>query len=63
MSGIYDARSWADLMTAHLISGTAVLDGMKDAWDNVGREGGVLLLAQMSQEYTILQSRQAGSMH
>lgn len=55
MSGIYDARSWADLMTAHLISGTAVLDGMMDAWSGVGREGGVLLLAQMSSSGNLLE--------
>ena len=55
MGGIYDSKSWADLMTAHLISGPSVLDGMKEAWDSVGKQGGVLLLAQMSSEGNLLE--------
>ncbi len=55
MGGIYDARSWADLMTAHLISGPSVLDGMQEGWNAVGRSGGVLLLAQMSSAGNLLE--------
>jgi orotidine 5'-phosphate decarboxylase subfamily 1 len=55
MGGIYDSQSWADLITAHLISGPSVLDGMKEAWDSVGKEGGVLILAQMSSEGNLLE--------
>ena len=54
MGGIYDSRNWADLMTAHMISGPSVLDGMAEAWKSVGREGGVLLLAQMSSAGNLL---------
>ena len=55
MGGVYDSRSWADLMTAHLISGPSVLDGMAEGWSNVGRHGGVLLLAQMSSAGNLLE--------
>ncbi len=55
MGGIYDSQSWADLVTAHLISGPSVLDGMKEAWDSVGRAGGALILAQMSSEGNLLE--------
>jgi len=36
MGGAYESRNWADLMTAHLISGPSVLDGMAEAWKSVG---------------------------
>ncbi len=55
MGGIYDSRNWADLMTAHMISGPSVLDGMAEAWSGVDREGGVLLLAQMSSAGNLLE--------
>ena len=55
MGGIYDSKSWADLITAHLISGPSILDGMQEAWDSVNKEGGVLLLAQMSSEGNLLE--------
>lgn len=55
MGGVYDSRSWADLMTAHLISGPSVLDGMAEGWSSVGRLGGVLLLAQMSSAGNLLE--------
>lgn len=48
MAGVYDIRSWSDLVTAHLISGPDIVDGLQAGWHDVGREGGVLLLAQMS---------------
>ena len=55
MGGIYDSKSWADLITAHLISGPSILDGMQEAWESENREGGVLLLAQMSSEGNLLE--------
>ncbi len=55
MGGVYNSRAWADLMTAHLISGPSVLDGMAEGWQNVGRMGGVLLLAQMSSAGNLLE--------
>lgn len=55
MGGVYDSRSWADLMTAHLISGPSVLDGMQEGWAKVGRYGGVLILAQMSSAGNLLE--------
>lgn len=54
MSGIYDIRSWADLVTAHLISGPDIVDGLQAGWNDVGRQGGVLLLAQMSSRGNLL---------
>ena len=54
MGGIYDIRSWSDIVTAHLISGPDIVDGLQAAWGNVGRQGGVLLLAQMSSRGNLL---------
>ena len=54
MSGIYDIRSWSDIVTAHLISGPDIVDGLQSAWKDVNREGGVLLLAQMSSRGNLL---------
>ena len=54
MAGIYDIRSWSDLVTAHLISGPDVVDGLQAGWSDVGRSGGVLLLAQMSSRGNML---------
>lgn len=54
MAGKYDIRSWSDVVTAHLISGPDIVDGLQAAWSDVGREGGVLLLAQMSSRGNLL---------
>ena len=55
MSGVFDIRSWANLVTAHLISGADIVDGLQAGWKDVGREGGVLLLAQMSSRGNLLE--------
>ena len=54
MGGLYDIRSWADLVTSHSVSGPDVVDGIAAAWDEVERIGGVLLLAQMSSSGNLL---------
>ena len=54
MAGIYDIRSWSDLVTAHLISGPDIVDGLQAGWADVNRQGGVLLLAQMSSRGNLL---------
>lgn len=54
MGGVVDIRSWADIVTAHLISGPDIVDGLLDGWKDVGREGGILLLAQMSSRGNLL---------
>ena len=54
MGGLYDIRSWADLVTSHSLSGPDVVDGIAAAWDDVERVGGVLLLAQMSSSGNLL---------
>ena len=54
MAGVYDIRSWSDLVTAHLISGPDIVDGLQAGWNDVGRQGGVLLLAQMSSRGNLL---------
>lgn len=54
MAGVYDIRSWSDLVTAHLISGPDIVDGLQAGWGDVGRQGGVLLLAQMSSRGNLL---------
>ncbi|RPG79163.1 MAG: orotidine-5'-phosphate decarboxylase [Euryarchaeota archaeon TMED117] len=54
MLGLYDIASWSDLVTAHLISGPDIVDGLQSAWQGKGRIGGVLLLAQMSSRGNLL---------
>ena len=54
MAGVYDIRSWANVVTAHGISGPDIVDGLQAGWSDVGREGGVLLLAQMSSRGNLL---------
>ena len=69
MGGIYNIKEWSDLVTAHLISGPDVVDGLQAAWSDVSREGGVLLLAQMSSRGNLLDSNytstvvEAGRIH
>lgn len=55
MGGMYDIRSWADLVTSHSVSGPDIVDGIAAAWDSVQRIGGVLLLAQMSSRGNLLE--------
>lgn len=54
MAGAFDIRSWSDIVTAHLISGPDIVQGLQNGWEDVGREGGVLLLAQMSSRGNLL---------
>ncbi|CAI8355472.1 MAG: Orotidine 5'-phosphate decarboxylase [Marine Group II euryarchaeote MED-G33] len=54
MAGVYDIRSWANIVTAHGISGPDIVDGLCAGWSDVDREGGVLLLAQMSSRGNLL---------
>lgn len=54
MAGVYDIRNWADVVTAHGISGPDIVDGLCAGWADVQREGGVLLLAQMSSRGNLL---------
>ena len=54
MGGIYDIRSWADIVTAHRVSGPDIIDGIAAGWDEVRRIGGVFLLAQMSSRGNLL---------
>ena len=54
MHGLYGIAGWSDLVTAHLISGPDIVDGCHAAWADRGREGGVLLLAQMSSRGNLL---------
>lgn len=56
MGGIYDIRSWADLVTAHRISGPDIVDGLGASWSDVERIGGIFLLAQMSSRGNLLSS-------
>ena len=54
MAGAYDIRSWANVVTAHGISGPDIVDGLCAGWNDVNHEGGVLLLAQMSSRGNLL---------
>ena len=57
MAGAFDIRSWADIVTAHLISGPDIIQGLQDGWSDVERDGGVLLLAQMSSRGNLLDEK------
>ena len=48
MLGHQRIATWADIVTAHRISGPDIIDGIHAAWGEVGRKGSVLILAQMS---------------
>lgn len=54
MAGLHNIRSWADIVTAHRISGPDIVDGIAAGWADVDRVGGVLLLAQMSSSGNLL---------
>ena len=54
MGGLYDIRTWADIVTSHSVSGPDVVDGIAAAWDDIQRIGGILLLAQMSSRGNLL---------
>ena len=57
MAGVYNIRAWSELVTAHLISGPDIVDGLQAGWRDVNREGGVLLLAQMSSRGNLLEPK------
>tara|TARA_B100001996_G_scaffold381853_1_gene372207 strand:- start:1386 stop:2186 length:801 start_codon:yes stop_codon:yes gene_type:complete len=59
MGGVHDIRSWADIVTAHRISGPDIIDGIAAGWADVERIGGVLLLAQMSSRGNLLDDNYA----
>jgi len=54
MAGAHNIRLWADIVTAHRISGPDIVDGIAAGWADVERIGGVLLLAQMSSSGNLL---------
>ena len=57
MLGHQRIAEWADLVTAHRISGPDIIDGIHAAWSEVGRRGSVLVLAQMSSSENFLNAR------
>lgn len=61
MGGIYGIKHWSDLVTAHLISGPDIIDGVQASWAEVNRTGGVLLLAQMSSRGNLLTPEYTGN--
>ncbi|MFZ9035962.1 MAG: orotidine-5'-phosphate decarboxylase [Francisellaceae bacterium] len=46
--GIYHIAEWADIINAHLLPGTGIIDGLAEGCK--GRDIGLLLLAQMSSQ-------------
>ena len=54
MGGLYNIQQWSNIVTAHLISGPDIVDGLQAAWSDALKEGGVLLLAQMSSRGNLL---------
>uniref|UniRef100_A0A1A9V6T5 Uridine 5'-monophosphate synthase n=1 Tax=Glossina austeni TaxID=7395 RepID=A0A1A9V6T5_GLOAU len=46
--GLYEIARWADVVTAHTISGRSILQGLKESRKNFSKLRGVFLLAEMS---------------
>ncbi len=54
MLGHQRIADWADVVTAHRISGPDIVEGIHDAWRECGRRGSVAVLAQMSSSGNLL---------
>ena len=54
MLGHQRIAAWADIVTAHRISGPDIIDGIHAAWEEMGRRGSILVLAQMSSSENFL---------
>ena len=54
MLGHHRIAEWADIVTAHRISGPDIVDGIHEAWGECGRRGSVAILAQMSSSGNLL---------
>ena len=54
MLGHQRIAEWADVVTAHRISGPDIVEGIHDAWRECGRRGSVAVLAQMSSSGNLL---------
>uniref|UniRef100_A0A7S1ET95 Uridine 5'-monophosphate synthase n=1 Tax=Timspurckia oligopyrenoides TaxID=708627 RepID=A0A7S1ET95_9RHOD len=46
--GVHEIVSWADIVNAHSVPGAGVIEGLKKAAGESGREVGLLMLAEMS---------------
>ena len=57
MLGHQRIADWADIVTAHRISGPDIINGIHAAWSEVGRRGSILILAQMSSSGNFLDSQ------
>ena len=47
-SGVCRIIEWADLVTAHIFPGAALLEGLRQAWRETGYERGCLLIPEMT---------------
>ena len=54
MLGHQRIAEWADIVTAHRISGPDLINGVHMAWAEVGRKGSVVILSQMSSSLNML---------
>ncbi|MFL2953283.1 MAG: orotidine-5'-phosphate decarboxylase [Euryarchaeota archaeon TMED192] len=54
MLGHQRIAEWADVVTAHRISGPDIVEGIHEAWRECGRKGSVAILAQMSSSGNLL---------
>lgn len=44
--GIYRIAEWADMINAHMLSGTSIIDGLQEG--SIGKERGLILIPRMS---------------
>ena len=46
--GIYNIAEWADLITVHPVSGSGVIEGLKDGLSEISEDRGIFIVAEMS---------------
>ncbi|XP_014206508.1 uridine 5'-monophosphate synthase [Copidosoma floridanum] len=48
--GVYKIAEWADLITAHPVPGSGILQGIKEGLNEIAEDRGIFLVAEMSSE-------------
>ena len=46
--GVYNIAEWADLITAHPVPGSGILQGLKDGLNEISEDRGIFIVAEMS---------------
>lgn len=54
VSGIYEIANWADIVNAHSLPGPSVIEGLNAGMQQIDRECGILMIAEMSSRQNLL---------